>query len=68
MARRVEQLGAGLLMDPEKPASDLPQKLQQVVFDPFFAGNAQAFARKYAAFPQEVVVANLVRRIEEICS
>ncbi|RLJ68480.1 glycosyltransferase [Sulfurisoma sediminicola] len=68
MARRVEQMGAGLLVDPEMPASDLPQKLQQVVFDPFFAGNAQAFARKYAAFPQEVVIGNLVRRIEEICS
>jgi UDP:flavonoid glycosyltransferase YjiC (YdhE family) len=68
MARRVEQMGAGLLVDPEKPADDLPQKLQQVLFDPLFASNAQAFARKYAAFPQEVVIANLVRRIEEICA
>lgn len=67
MARRVEEMGAGLLVDPEKPADDLPQKLQQVVFDPLFAGNAQAFARKYAAFPQEVVINNLVRRIEELC-
>jgi UDP:flavonoid glycosyltransferase YjiC (YdhE family) len=66
MARRVEQMGAGLLVDPEQPADELPQQLQKVVFDPFFAGNAQAFARKYAAFPQEVVVANLVRRIEEL--
>jgi hypothetical protein len=39
-----------------------------VVFDPFFAGNAQAFARKYAAFPQAVVIANLVRRIEELAA
>jgi UDP:flavonoid glycosyltransferase YjiC (YdhE family) len=68
MARRVEQMGAGLFMDPEKPASDLQQKLQQVVFDPFFTNNTEAFARKYAAFPQEVVIGNLVRRIEEICS
>ncbi len=67
MARRVEEMGAGLLVDPEKPADDLPQKLQRVVFDPLFAGNAQAFARKYAAFPQEVVINNLVRRIEELC-
>jgi UDP:flavonoid glycosyltransferase YjiC (YdhE family) len=68
MARRVEQMGAGLLVDPEKTATELPQQLQRVVFDPFFAGNAQAFARKYAAFPQEVVVDNLVRRIEELAT
>lgn len=68
MARRVEEMGAGLLIDPEKPAQDLPEKLQRLLFDPLFAGNAQAFARKYAAFPQEVVIANLMRRIEEICS
>jgi UDP:flavonoid glycosyltransferase YjiC (YdhE family) len=67
-ARRVEQMGAGLLVDPEQPATDLLQKLRRVLFDPLFAGNAQAFARKYAAFPQEVVVANLVRRIEELCA
>lgn len=68
LARRVEQMGAGLLVDPEQPAADLPQKLERLLADPACAGNAQAFARKYAAFPQEVVVANLVRRIEEICS
>lgn len=66
MARRVEQMGAGLMVDPEKPANDLLHKLQLVLHDPLYAGNAQAFARKYAAFPQEVVVANLMRRVEEI--
>ena len=66
MAQRVEGMGAGLLADPEKPAADLPQKLQRVVFDPFFAGNAAAFAAKYAAFPQAVVIGNLARRVEEI--
>ena len=68
LARRIEEIGAGLLVDPEQPATDLPFKLQRLAVDPLFAANAQAFARKYAAFPQEVVVANLVRRIEEICS
>lgn len=68
LARRIEQMGAGLLVDPEKPATDLQDKLQRIISDPLFAGNAQAFARKYAAFPQEVVIANLVRRIEEICA
>lgn len=66
MARRVEEIGAGLLCDPEKPADDLPQKLARVVFDPSFTANAAAFAAKYAAFPQAVVVANLARRVEEI--
>lgn len=66
MARRVEEMGAGLLADPERPADDLPQKLERIVFDPVFAGNAAAFAAKYAAFPQAVVVGNLARRIEEI--
>lgn len=66
MARRVEDMGAGLLADPERPADDLPQKLERVVFDPTFAGNAAAFAAKYAAFPQAVVVGNLARRVEEI--
>ncbi|MDO8933346.1 MAG: hypothetical protein Q7U97_13210 [Rhodocyclaceae bacterium] len=66
MARRVEAMGAGLLADPEKPADDLPQKLQRVVFDPFFTANAAAFAAKYAAFPQAVVIGNLARRVEEI--
>lgn len=68
MARRVEQMGAGLLVDPEKPAADLPLKLQNVLHHPDFAANARAFATKYAAFPQEVVVENLVRIVEESCS
>lgn len=66
LARRVEQMGAGLLVDPEQPATDLPEKLQRLLSDPFFTNNAQTFARKYAAFTQEVVIHNLVRRIEEI--
>ncbi len=66
MARRVVDMGAGLLADPEQAADDLPQKLQGVVYDPVFAGNAAAFAAKYAAFPQAVVVGNLARRVEEI--
>ena len=66
LARRVVQLGAGLLVDPEKPATELPAMLQRILADPIFTAHAQAFARKYAAFPQDTVVANMVRRIEEI--
>jgi UDP:flavonoid glycosyltransferase YjiC (YdhE family) len=68
MARRVAEMGAGLFVDPEQPPTGLAAALQRIVAETGFAANAQAFARKYAAFPQEVVVGNLVRRIEEICS
>lgn len=68
LARRVEEMGAGLLVDPERPPAGLPEKLRRVLFEPQFSANAQAFAHKYAAFPQETVVAHLVRRVEAICA
>lgn len=66
MARRVEEIGAGLLADPERHAADLPQKLERVLYDPSLTANAAAFAAKYAAFPQATIVGNLARRVEEI--
>jgi UDP:flavonoid glycosyltransferase YjiC (YdhE family) len=68
MARRVVEMGAGLAIDPEQPPTGLTESLRRVIENHDFTANAQAFARKYAAFPQAVVVNNLVRRIEEICS
>ena len=68
LARRVEEMGAGLLVNPEQPPGDLRQKLHRVLFEPQFTENAQAFARKYAAFPQETVTAHLVQRVEAICA
>jgi UDP:flavonoid glycosyltransferase YjiC (YdhE family) len=66
LARRVEEMGAGLLVNPEQPPADLEHKLRRILFEPDFALNAQAFARKYANFPQDAVIAHLIRRIEEI--
>jgi UDP:flavonoid glycosyltransferase YjiC (YdhE family) len=66
LARRIVDLGAGFVIDPERPPAGLAAALRRVVAEPGFAAAAQAFARKYAAFPQETVLANLVRRIEEI--
>ena len=66
LARRVEEMGAGLLMNPEQAPSDLQMKLERVLFDAELSANAQAFATKYAAFPQDAVIAHLIRRIEEI--
>lgn len=68
LARRVEEMGAGLLINPEQPATDLAQKLRRILFEADFAFNAQAFAKKYAAFPQEKIIANLVHRIEELAA
>ena len=68
LARRIEDMGAGLLVNPEQPAADLAAKLRRVLYDADFALNAQAFARKYANFPQNTVITNLVRRIEEIAA
>jgi UDP:flavonoid glycosyltransferase YjiC (YdhE family) len=65
-ARRVAELGAGLLIGADGPPAGLATALRRIVAEPGFAAAAQVFARKYAAFPQETVVANLVRRIEEI--
>ncbi|MEW6163888.1 MAG: nucleotide disphospho-sugar-binding domain-containing protein [Pseudomonadota bacterium] len=66
MARRVAGIGAGILIDPQQPATGLADTVRRLLDESAFAANARAFARKYAAFPQEVVVANLARRIEEI--
>lgn len=68
LARRVEEMGAGLLVNPEQPASDLPQKLERILADQDFRLNAEAFSRKYTAFAQTTVIANLVRRIEAIAA
>ncbi len=68
VARRIEEMGAGLLVDPEQSPVDLDQKLRRILFEPDFALNAQAFARKYSNFPQDAVIAHLINRIEEIAA
>lgn len=67
-ALRVEEIGAGLLINPDRPADDLPQKLLRVLVDPSFAANACAFADKYAFFNQSQVVSHLANRIEELAA
>ena len=68
LARRVEEMGAGLMVNPEQPPVDLELKLRRLLLEPDFALNAQAFARKYANFPQDTVITHLIRRIEEIAA
>jgi len=68
LARRIEEMGAGLLLNPEQPPIDLGLTLRRLLYEADFALNAQAFARKYANFPQDTVIAHLIRRIEEIAA
>lgn len=65
-ARRVEEIGAGVLIAPDRPPDGLAERLRQVLVVPAYRQNAQAFAAKYAAFDQSRVVENLVHRIEEL--
>ncbi|HEY6898912.1 MAG TPA: hypothetical protein VI279_16755 [Rhodocyclaceae bacterium] len=68
LASRVGEMGAGLLVNPEEPAGDLLPAIRALSQMPSYAENARAFAAKYAAFGQEKVIANLVKRIEELCA
>jgi len=66
VARRVEEMGAGRLVNPEQPPGDLRAILADLIDNPSWRANAQAFAAKYAAFDQQAVIGNLVRRIAEM--
>lgn len=67
LARRVDVMGAGVAINPEQPPQDFTIPMRQVLENPAFTENARAFAKKYAAFDQQAVVANLVRRVGELC-
>ena len=66
LARRVEEMGAGRLVNPEQPPGDLRAALADLIDNPVWRSNARAFAAKYAAFDQQAVTGNLVRRIAEM--
>jgi hypothetical protein len=59
-------MGAGRLVNPEQPPGDLRAVLADLIDNPSWRNNAQAFAAKYAAFDQQEVIGNLVRRIAEL--
>lgn len=65
-ARRVEEMGAGLIQNPEHTPQHLPAMLNQVLNGPRFRTNAEAFAKKYTHFDQNAVMTHIVTRIEEL--
>jgi UDP:flavonoid glycosyltransferase YjiC (YdhE family) len=65
-AKRVEEMGAGLIQNPEQAPHNLAAMLRQVLEDPSFRSNAGAFAAKYANFDQNAVMTHIVARIEEL--
>lgn len=67
-AKRVEDMGAGLIQNPEQPPHKLTSMLQQVLANPGFRANAGAFAAKYANFDQNAVMTHIVARIEELAA
>ena len=67
-AKRVEEMGAGLLQNPEQPPQNLAAMLRQVLADPNLRANAGAFATKYANFDQNAVMTHIVARIEELAA
>jgi UDP:flavonoid glycosyltransferase YjiC (YdhE family) len=66
VARRVVEMGAGLLVNPEDPPGDIAAALRNLLYNPGQRMNAEAFASKYSAFDQHAVTGNLVRRISEL--
>ena len=67
-ARRVEQLGAGLVQSPEHSAAAIGQLFRRLLNDPTFKLNARAFAERYRRFDQYEVRTNMVARIIELAS
>lgn len=68
MALRVQDMGAGLLLNPEQPPATLDGVLDRLLTDPALRSNVAAFATKYANFDQAQVMTHIVARIEELAA
>lgn len=66
LAKRVEELGAGLVQNPEQPPDHLAAMFHRVLNEPSFRNQAAGFADKYANFDQDAVLANIVARIGDL--
>lgn len=65
-ARRLEQIGAGILLPPGAAAADVESALERALSDPSFANAAKAFARRYPSYSAAEQQRRIVVRMEEI--
>ena len=65
LALNVQNLGAGLVVNPEDKNSDYALPLQRLLAEPVFGKNAQSFAAKYAGENQQERVNKIATRCEE---
>ncbi len=65
-ARRLEQIGAGIMMAPDASAAVLGEALDSALFDPRYRAAAQSFARRYPGYSAAEQQRRIVVRIEEI--
>lgn len=68
LAKRVQDMGAGILVHPELANPDIGKMLQELLNHAGYRASAEAFAAKYRPFQQGTVLSNLVRRIESLVS
>ena len=65
-ARRVETMGAGLILRGNQTVQSVSMMLDQVVRDSHYKQHAQNFAQKYRNYDSERVVAELTDQLESI--
>lgn len=65
-ARRLEQLGAGIMLPPDAPAPAVEDALERALGDPRFSAAAKAFARRYPQYSAPEQQRRIVVRMEAI--
>lgn len=65
-ARRLEQVGAGIMLAPDASPQAVGEALERVLADPSFAAAAKSFAKRYPQYSAAEQQRRIVVRIEEI--
>ena len=65
-ARRIEQLGAGLVHGPEAKAADIARSLRRLLEERRFRDAARAYAQRYPAYSPAEQQRRIVARLEQI--
>ncbi len=68
LSQRIEQLGAAIVVRPDQSSIDLAGAIAGLLDDGRFVRNANAFARRYEHLTRDVIVRNIVRKMEKLCS